>query len=154
MIATDTRSAFWSVFLGALLLLAGLIAIALPPIAGIAASVFFGWLLHGRQCRSSDLCLVTARSRGRHLAILNRRRLFTLPRFTCCSCRWPEWSPLRGWLAFYIVVSGIFEACCFCSPPAPARCDLVSRRWRGFANARWSHLLPVADGVPCGLSAH
>src|SRR5580692_8517324 len=40
-----TRSTFWSIFLGVLLLIAGLIAIALPPIAGIAASVFFGWLL-------------------------------------------------------------------------------------------------------------
>jgi len=40
-----TRSTFWSIFLGVLLLIAGFIAIALPPIAGIAASVFFGWLL-------------------------------------------------------------------------------------------------------------
>ena len=42
---TYKRSTYWSVALGILLLVAGLLAIALPPIAGIAASVFFGWLL-------------------------------------------------------------------------------------------------------------
>jgi uncharacterized membrane protein HdeD (DUF308 family) len=44
-ITTYKRSTFWSVAVGILLLVAGLISIALPPIAGIAASVFFGWLL-------------------------------------------------------------------------------------------------------------
>ena len=55
-----TRSTFWSIFLGVLLLIAGFIAIALPPIAGIAASVFFRlaaldcgyrsyWFMHGRS---------------------------------------------------------------------------------------------------------
>jgi uncharacterized membrane protein HdeD (DUF308 family) len=44
-VTTYKRSTFWSVALGILLLVAGLLAIALPPIAGIAASVFFGWLL-------------------------------------------------------------------------------------------------------------
>jgi uncharacterized membrane protein HdeD (DUF308 family) len=39
------RSAGWSIFVGALLLLAGLLAIAAPFFAGIAASVFFGWLI-------------------------------------------------------------------------------------------------------------
>src|SRR6201999_4558706 len=39
------RSARWSIFVGALLLLAGLLAIAAPFFAGIAASVFFGWLI-------------------------------------------------------------------------------------------------------------
>jgi uncharacterized membrane protein HdeD (DUF308 family) len=45
MVPIRKRSTFWSIFLGVLLLVAGLLAIALPPIAGIAASVFFGWLL-------------------------------------------------------------------------------------------------------------
>lgn len=45
MAATYSRSTVWSVVLGVLLLIAGLLAIALPPIAGIAASIFFGWLL-------------------------------------------------------------------------------------------------------------
>jgi uncharacterized membrane protein HdeD (DUF308 family) len=39
------RSAGWSVFLGILLVLAGLLAIVVPFFAGIAASVFFGWLV-------------------------------------------------------------------------------------------------------------
>jgi uncharacterized membrane protein HdeD (DUF308 family) len=44
-LTTYTRSAGWSIFLGLLLLLAGLLAIAVPFFAGIAASVFFGWLV-------------------------------------------------------------------------------------------------------------
>jgi uncharacterized membrane protein HdeD (DUF308 family) len=42
---TYTRSAGWSILLGVLLLLAGLLAIVAPFFAGIAASVFFGWLV-------------------------------------------------------------------------------------------------------------
>jgi len=35
----------WSIFLGIVLILAGLLAIAAPFFAGIAASIFFGWLV-------------------------------------------------------------------------------------------------------------
>ena len=42
---TDTRSPGWSIFLGVLLLVAGFLAIIAPFFAGIAASVFFGWLV-------------------------------------------------------------------------------------------------------------
>ncbi|MCU1223682.1 MAG: hypothetical protein JWQ42_1775 [Edaphobacter sp.] len=45
MLTTYTRSAGWSIFLGLLLLLVGLLAIAVPFFAGITASVFFGWLV-------------------------------------------------------------------------------------------------------------
>jgi uncharacterized membrane protein HdeD (DUF308 family) len=45
MFTTYARSALWSIFMGGLLLLAGLLALGLPFFAGIAASVFFGWLL-------------------------------------------------------------------------------------------------------------
>ena len=45
MLTTYTRSSIWSIVLGVLLLVAGVIAIALPFFAGIAASVLFGWLL-------------------------------------------------------------------------------------------------------------
>jgi uncharacterized membrane protein HdeD (DUF308 family) len=45
MLTSYRRFAAWSIFVGVLLLLAGLLAIALPFFAGIAASVFFGWLL-------------------------------------------------------------------------------------------------------------
>jgi uncharacterized membrane protein HdeD (DUF308 family) len=44
-LATDTRSPGWSIFLGILLVLAGLLAIVVPFFAGVAASVFFGWLV-------------------------------------------------------------------------------------------------------------
>ncbi len=44
-LTTYTRSAGWSIFLRVLLLLAGLLAIIVPFFAGIAASVFFGWLV-------------------------------------------------------------------------------------------------------------
>lgn len=35
----------WSIFVGILLILAGLLAIAAPFFAGLAASIFFGWLI-------------------------------------------------------------------------------------------------------------
>jgi uncharacterized membrane protein HdeD (DUF308 family) len=44
-LAIYPRSAGWSIFVGALLLLVGLFAIAAPFFAGIAVSVFFGWLI-------------------------------------------------------------------------------------------------------------
>lgn len=44
-LTAHTRSSGWSIFLGVLLLLAGLLSIAAPFFAGIAASVFFGWLI-------------------------------------------------------------------------------------------------------------
>jgi len=45
MLTTSTRFSSWSIFLGVLLILTALAAITLPFFAGIAASVFFGWLL-------------------------------------------------------------------------------------------------------------
>lgn len=42
---TEPRSRAWSIFLGILLLIAGVLSIAVPPVAGIAASLFFGWLV-------------------------------------------------------------------------------------------------------------
>src|SRR6202022_4986043 len=42
---TDTSAPGWSIFLGVLLLVAGFLAIIAPFFAGIAASVFFGWLV-------------------------------------------------------------------------------------------------------------
>ena len=45
MLTTYTRSATWSIVVGVLLLVVGLLAIALPFFASIAASIFFGWLL-------------------------------------------------------------------------------------------------------------
>jgi uncharacterized membrane protein HdeD (DUF308 family) len=45
MLTTSTRFSSWSIVLGVVLILTGLAAIVLPFFAGIAASVFFGWLL-------------------------------------------------------------------------------------------------------------
>ncbi len=39
------RSGGWSIALGIVLLVAGFLAVALPFIAGIAATIFFGWLI-------------------------------------------------------------------------------------------------------------
>jgi uncharacterized membrane protein HdeD (DUF308 family) len=38
-------SSGWSIFFGVLLVISGLASIALPFVAGIAASIFFGWLI-------------------------------------------------------------------------------------------------------------
>jgi uncharacterized membrane protein HdeD (DUF308 family) len=43
--AANSRPAGWSIALGILLLIAGLLSIAAPVFAGVAASVFFGWLI-------------------------------------------------------------------------------------------------------------
>jgi uncharacterized membrane protein HdeD (DUF308 family) len=42
---TGSHSRGWSVFLGILLLIAGVLSLTLPHVAGIAASLFFGWLV-------------------------------------------------------------------------------------------------------------
>ncbi len=39
------RSASWSIVLSVLMIVAGILGIILPPVAGIVATVFFGWLL-------------------------------------------------------------------------------------------------------------
>ena len=39
------KSIGWSITLSALMILAGVLAIVLPPVAGIVATVFFGWLV-------------------------------------------------------------------------------------------------------------
>jgi uncharacterized membrane protein HdeD (DUF308 family) len=44
-ILPTARSPRWSILLGALLLLAGLLAIVLPFLAAVTASLFLGWLL-------------------------------------------------------------------------------------------------------------
>ena len=39
------KSIRWSIVLSVLMIVAGLLAILIPPLAGIAATIFFGWLL-------------------------------------------------------------------------------------------------------------
>ena len=44
-VSTQNHPTGWSIALGILLILAGCLAIVVPPLAGIAASLFFGWLI-------------------------------------------------------------------------------------------------------------
>ena len=39
------KSVGWSIVLSVLMILAGIFGIIVPPMAGIVATVFFGWLL-------------------------------------------------------------------------------------------------------------
>ena len=45
LVSDRGSSSGWSIFLGILLIVAGFASIALPLMAGIAASLFFGWLV-------------------------------------------------------------------------------------------------------------
>jgi uncharacterized membrane protein HdeD (DUF308 family) len=107
-----TRSTFWSIFLGVLLLIAGLIAIALPPIAGIAASVFFGWLL----LIAGIAHLVYAWSERGAGAVIWQVLIGVV---YVIAALYMLVLPLAGMvtltlvLGFYIVVSGIFELVVF-----------------------------------------
>ena len=107
-----TRSTFWSIFLGVLLLIAGFIAIALPPIAGIAASVFFGWLL----LIAGVAHLVYAWSERGAGAVIWQVLIGVV---YVIAALYMLVLPLAGMvtltlvLAFYIVVSGIFELVVF-----------------------------------------
>jgi uncharacterized membrane protein HdeD (DUF308 family) len=112
MFTTAKRSTFWSMFLGALLLIAGLIAIALPPIAGIAASIFFGWLL----LFAGVAHLVYAWSQRGAGAVLWQVLIGVV---YVIAALYMLLLPVAGLvtltlvLAIYIVVSGIFELVVF-----------------------------------------
>jgi uncharacterized membrane protein HdeD (DUF308 family) len=112
MVTSRKRSMFWSMLLGALLLVAGLIAIALPPIAGIAASVFFGWLL----LFAGAAHLVYAWSERGAGAVLWQVLIGVV---YVIAALYMLVLPVAGLvtltlvLAYYIVVSGIFELVVF-----------------------------------------
>ena len=42
---TAKKSLTWSIVLSALMILAGILAIFIPPVAGLAVTIFVGWLL-------------------------------------------------------------------------------------------------------------
>lgn len=110
--APNTRSAFWSILLGVLLLIAGSIAIALPPLAGIAAGFFFGWLL----LIAGVAHLVYAWSVGGAGAVIWQ---FLIGVVYVVAALYMLVLPVAAMvtltlvLAFYIVVSGIFELVVF-----------------------------------------
>ena len=111
-VTTNKRSTFWSVAVGILLLVAGLLAIALPPIAGIAASVFFGWLL----LFAGVAHLVYAWSERGAGAVLWQVLIGVV---YVIAALYMLVLPVAGLvtltlvLAYYIVVSGIFELVVF-----------------------------------------
>ncbi|MEG9438717.1 DUF308 domain-containing protein [Edaphobacter sp. HDX4] len=112
MLASFSRSTFWSMFVGALLLLAGLMAIVLPPIAGIAASIFFGWLL----LIGGVAHLVYAWSERGTGAVLWQILIGVV---YVIAALYMLVLPVAGLvtltlvLAFYVAVSGIFELAVF-----------------------------------------
>ena len=112
MLTTYTRSGVWSIFVAVLLLLAGLMAIALPFFAGIAASVFFGWLL----MFAGIAHLVYAWSERGAGAVLWQ---ILIGIAYLIAALYMLVLPVAGVvtltlvLAFYIVVAGIFELAVF-----------------------------------------
>jgi uncharacterized membrane protein HdeD (DUF308 family) len=45
MFLTARKSMTWSIVLSVLMIVAGILAIVIPPVAGIAVTIFIGWLL-------------------------------------------------------------------------------------------------------------
>jgi uncharacterized membrane protein HdeD (DUF308 family) len=109
---TYTRARGWSIVLGALLLLAGLFAIVVPFFAGIAASVFFGWLV----LFAGVVHLVYARSERGAGAILWQILIGVV---YVIAALYMLVLPVAGVvaltlvLAFYIAVEGLFELVVF-----------------------------------------
>jgi uncharacterized membrane protein HdeD (DUF308 family) len=45
VLGAERKSVTWSIVLSVLIILAGILAIVVPPVAGIAVTIFLGWLL-------------------------------------------------------------------------------------------------------------
>ncbi|HZZ38621.1 MAG TPA: HdeD family acid-resistance protein [Acidobacteriaceae bacterium] len=104
----------WSIFLGILLIIAGLLAIAAPWFAGIAASIFFGWLI----LLGGLAHLTYAWSERRAGAILWQALIGIV---YIIAAVWMLMMPVAGVvaltlvLAVYIAFEGIFELVLFSS---------------------------------------
>ena len=137
MLTTHTRSATLSIVVGVLLLLAGLLAIALPFFAGIAASVFFGWLL----LIAGIAHLVYAWSERGTRAVLWQ---ILIGIAYLIAALYMLVLPVAGVitltlvLAFYIVVAGIFEL-------------VVFSRLRGLPGTIWFLVDGLASFLLAGL---
>lgn len=106
------RTTGWSIFLGILLILAGLLAIAVPFVAGIAASILFGWLI----LIGGVAHLVYAWSERRTGAILWQ---ILIGLVYIAAAFYILTHPVHGVLAltlvlaFYIALEGVFELIVF-----------------------------------------
>ena len=143
MLTTYTRSGVWSIFVAVLLLLAGLMAIALPFFAGIAASVFFGWLL----MIAGIAHLVYAWSERGAGAVLWQ---ILIGIAYLIAALYMLVLPVAGVvtltlvLAFYYFGRRHLRTCRLLSPSRAAWNDLVSHRRSGFVPASGPHLFPLA----------
>jgi len=137
MLTTHTRSATLSIVVGVLLLLAGLLAIALPFFAGIAASVFFGWLL----LIAGIAHLVYAWSERGTRAVLWQILIgiaYLIAALYMLVLPVAGVTTLTLVLAFYIVVAGIFEL-------------VVFSRLRGLPGTIWFLVDGLASFLLAGL---
>jgi uncharacterized membrane protein HdeD (DUF308 family) len=111
-LTTSTRSVGWSMFVGVLLLLAGLLAIVVPFFAGIAAGVLFGWLV----LFAGVAHLVYAWSERRAGAILWQILIgivYVIAALYMLVLPVAGVAALTLVLAFYIAFEGVFELVLF-----------------------------------------
>jgi uncharacterized membrane protein HdeD (DUF308 family) len=111
-LTASTRSVGWSMFVGVLLLLAGLLAIVVPFFAGIAAGVLFGWLV----LLAGVAHLVYAWSEHRAGAILWQILIgivYVIAALYMLVVPVAGVAALTLVLAFYIAVEGVFELVLF-----------------------------------------
>jgi uncharacterized membrane protein HdeD (DUF308 family) len=137
MFASYKSSTLWSIFLGVMLFLAGLMAVALPFFAGIAASVFFGWLL----MVAGIVHLVYAWSERGAGAVLWQVLIgvaYLIAALYMLVLPVVGVITLTLVLAFYIVVSGVFELAVFF-------------RLRGLRGAIWFLVDGLASFLLAGL---
>jgi uncharacterized membrane protein HdeD (DUF308 family) len=127
----------WSIFLGILLVLAGLLAIAAPFMAGIAASIFFGWLI--LIAGVAHLIYAWAeRGAGKILWQILVGVVYLIAAFYMLT------HPVRGVvamtlvLALYIAVQGIFEL-------------VIYTRWRRLPGTSWFLIDGIVSLLLAGL---
>ena len=146
-IASSTHSRGRSIFLGILLLLAGLLSIAGPLFAGIAASVFFGWLIlfAGVAHPWSE------RGAGAVLWQVLIGIVYVIAAFYMLVLPVAGVAALTLVLVLYIALEGVFELAVFALLRRLSQIGLVPRRWRDFGPACRPHLLSLAVELVLGV---
>ena len=110
--SASSSSRTWSILLGVVLLIAGFLSIAAPWFAGIAASVFFGWLI----LFAGIAHLVYAWSERGAVAVLWQVLIGIV---YVVAALWMMLRPVAGVvaltlvLAVYIAIEGVFELAMF-----------------------------------------